>query len=367
MTPTSSDLQYSCMVSIPKDETEMSHKSSKSQDGIARWVANQEPPGWPLNGLMRQKISNSQDEMGGYVAGGGCLQYASAHEPGAVVVQVDDQMEMLGNGGKGEAAGILAMRTQLAGQEDEGGVFVTWEDLWVTAWNGKAGCKAILQGLTGCAQPGGVVAIMGPSGSGKSTFLDALAGRLSYNTTQSGEILINGRKQALAFGTSAYSTQDDALMATLTVREAMYYSAQLQLPDSMSKSEKKERAEMTIKEMGLSSAMDTRIGGSTGKGLSWGEKRRVSICIEILTRPRLLFFDEPTSGLDSAGSYHVMKRIVGLAKQGNRTIITSIHQPSSEVFELFDTLGLLSTGTTVFFGPAASANEVLTKSEMIEY
>ncbi|KAF2283965.1 hypothetical protein GH714_017646 [Hevea brasiliensis] len=129
------------------------------------------------------------------------------------------------------------------------------------------------------------------------------SGRLSSNTQQTGEILINGHKVTLAFGTSAYVTQDDTLMTTLTVREAVYYSAQLQLPDFMSISEKKQRAEMTIREMGLQDSVDTRIGGWSTKGLSGGQKRRVSICIEILTRPKLLFLDEPTSGLDSAASY----------------------------------------------------------------
>lgn len=155
-------------------------------------------------------------------------------------------------------------------------------------------------------------------------------------------------------------TQDDILMVTLTVREAVYYSAQLQLPDSMSKAEKKERAEMTIREMGLQDAIDTRIGGWGNKGLSGGQKRRVSICIEILTRPKLLFLDEPTSGLDSAASYHVMNRIIGPARQHGRTVIASIHQPSSEVFELFHNLCLLSYGRTVYFGLASAANEVIT-------
>ncbi|XP_077214293.1 ABC transporter G family member 1-like [Tasmannia lanceolata] len=173
---------------------------------------------------------------------------------------------------------------------------------------------------------------------------------------QTGEILINGRRQALAFGTSAYVTQDDTLMTTLTVREAVYYSAQLQLPDSMTKSEKKERAEMTIKEMGLQDAMNTRIGGWASKGLSGGQRRRVAICMEILTRPKLLFLDEPTSGLDSAASYHVMSRIVRLARDDRRTIIASIHQPSSDVFELFQNLCLLSNGRAVYFGPASAAN-----------
>ena len=149
-------------------------------------------------------------------------------------------------------------------------------------------------------------------------------------------------------------------MMTLTVREAVYYSAQLQLPDSMSKSQKKERAETTIKEMGLQDAVDTRIGGWGVKGLSGGQKRRVSICIEILTHPKLLFLDEPTSGLDSAASYYVMSRIAGLGQRDGigRTIIASIHQPSSEVFQLFHNLCLLSSGRTVYFGPASAANEV---------
>ncbi|KAA8536436.1 hypothetical protein F0562_028914 [Nyssa sinensis] len=189
------------------------------------------------------------------------------------------------------------------------GIFLTWKDLWVTVADRKSGSRSILQGLTGYARPGQVLAIMGPSGCGKSTLLDALAGRLESNTRQSGDILINGRKQVLAYGASAYVTQDDTLITTLTVREAVYYSAQLQLPNFMSKSEKKERAEMTIREMGLQDCANTRIGGWGAKGLSV------------------------------------------------RTIITSIHQPSSEVFALFHNLCLLSSGRTVYFGPASAANE----------
>lgn len=239
------------------------------------------------------------------------------------------------------------------------GVFITWEDLWVRVSTGRKGSRSILEGVTGYARPGQLLAIMGPSGCGKSTLLDALAGRLGSNTSQAGEILVNGRKQALAYGTSAYVTQDDILMTTLTVKEAVYYSAQLQLPKTMSSSKKKERAEATIREMGLQDAMNTRIGGWGCKGLSGGQKRRVTICIEILTRPKLLFLDEPTSGLDSAASYYVMSRIARLdqADGFGTTVIASIHQPSSEVFQLFHNLCLLSSGRTVYFGPASAANE----------
>ncbi|KAJ8774913.1 hypothetical protein K2173_019917 [Erythroxylum novogranatense] len=242
--------------------------------------------------------------------------------------------------------------------EDQG-VSLSWENLWVVLSKGNECTKAILKGLTGYALPGQMLAIMGPSGCGKSTLLDTLAGRLGTNTRQTGDVLINGRKQTLAYGRSAYVAQDDILLATLTVREAVYYSAQLQLPESMSKAEKKERAEMTIREMGLQEAMDTRVGGWGAKGLSGGQKRRLSICIEILTRPMLLFLDEPTSGLDSAASYYVMNRIARLGQKDGirRTVIASIHQPSSDVFQLFDTLCLLSSGKTVYFGPASASSE----------
>ncbi|KAH7860444.1 hypothetical protein Vadar_013494 [Vaccinium darrowii] len=252
-------------------------------------------------------------------------------------------------GGGGGAAGLKG-----------NGIVLTWKDLWVTVPDKNGGRRGILQGVTGYVEPGEVLAIMGPSGCGKSTLLDALAGRLGSNTRRTGEILINGRKQTLAFGTSAYVTQDDTLMTTLTVKEAVYYSAQLQLPDSMSRAEKKERAEATIRDMGLQDSMNTRIGGWSSKGLSGGQKRRVSICIEILTRPKLLFLDEPTSGLDSAASYHVMDRIIKLAQQDRTTVVASIHQPSSEVFELFHNLCLLSSGRTVYFGYASTANEFFT-------
>ncbi|KAK4750036.1 hypothetical protein SAY87_027485 [Trapa incisa] len=250
------------------------------------------------------------------------------------------------------------------------GVCITWQDLSVTVSNGGKGSKAILQGVTGYARPGELLAIMGPSGCGKSTLLDALAGRLGSNTW-TGDILINGKKQSLAYGTSAYVTQDDTLIATLTVREAIHYSALLQLPAAMSQADKRERADLTIREMGLQDAADTRIGGTWGagsKGLSGGQKRRVSICMEMLTHPKLLFLDEPTSGLDSAASYYVVSRIARLSKRVEseigggvgRTIVVCIHQPSSEVFQFFDTLCLLSSGRTVFFGPTADATEFFT-------
>ncbi|CAM0907697.1 unnamed protein product [Alopecurus aequalis] len=236
-------------------------------------------------------------------------------------------------------------------------VFLTWEDLSVTATNGRKGSTVILDGVSGYARPGEVLALMGPSGCGKTTLLDALAGRLGPSMKGSGDILLNGRREKLAFGTSAYVTQENVLMATLTVAEAVRYSAQLQLPDSMSRSEKCSRADDAIKQMGLAAVAQTRIGGRVCKGISGGQRKRVSICIELLSSPALIFLDEPTSGLDSAASYHVMSRIAGIAQRGGMTVIAAVHQPSSEVFDLFHGLCLLANGRAVYFGPASKAVE----------
>ncbi|WJX66810.1 ABC transporter G member 11 [Trifolium repens] len=233
---------------------------------------------------------------------------------------------------------------------------LTWKDLTVMVTLNNGETQNVLENLTGYAEPGYFTALMGPSGSGKSTLLDALSSRLASNCFQSGTVLLNGRKEKLSFGTAAYVTQDDNLIGTLTVRETIWYSARLRLPDKMSRSDKRALVESTIVAMGLQDCADTVIGNWHLRGISGGEKRRVSIALEILMRPRLLFLDEPTSGLDSASAFFVTQTLRALARDG-RTVIASIHQPSSEVFELFDQLYLLSGGKTVYFGQASEAYE----------
>ncbi|CAM6086145.1 unnamed protein product [Calypogeia fissa] len=225
--------------------------------------------------------------------------------------------------------------------------FLTWKDLRLTV-DGK---RYILQGLSGCAEPGRLLAIMGPSGSGKSTLLDTLAGRPSRDTTVTGEILVNGHKANLSYGSAAYLAQDVVLLGTLTVYETLYYSAKLRFEDGMSETETRRVVMAAIEDVGLVDAINTPIGNWFRRGVSGGEKRRVSIAIELLTSPTLIFLDEPTSGLDSASSFHVIKTLKELGQSGRRTILCSIHQPSSEVFDLFDDLCLLSDGQQVYYGP----------------
>ncbi|CAN6275305.1 unnamed protein product [Urochloa humidicola] len=235
------------------------------------------------------------------------------------------------------------------------GVFLTWQDVSVTAVDEKGTRKVILDRITGCARPGQVLALMGASGSGKTTLLDTLSGRLGQDMNGPGDILINGRRERLSYGTSAYVTQENTLITTLTVREAIHYAAQLQLPASMPPEMKLARTDRIIREMGLGSVACSRIGGRACKGISGGERKRVSIGMELLASPRLLFLDEPTSGLDSAAACHVMTHIARLTQSKGVTVVAAVHQPSAEVFELFNGLCLLANGRMVYFGSIPEA------------
>ncbi|KAG7035871.1 ABC transporter G family member 15 [Cucurbita argyrosperma subsp. argyrosperma] len=240
---------------------------------------------------------------------------------------------------------------------EQRGTYLVWEDLTVVLPNFRDGpTKRLLNGLRGYAEPGRIMAIMGPSGSGKSTLLDTLAGRLSKNVVMTGNIFLNGKKRKFGYGDIAYVTQEDVLLGTLTVRETISYSAQLRLPSSTTKDEVDSIVQATILEMGLQDCADRMIGNWHLRGISGGEKKRLSIAVEILTRPRLLFLDEPTSGLDSASAFFVIQSLRNVAHDG-RTVVSSIHQPSSEVFALFDDLFLLSGGEAVYFGEAKMATQ----------
>ncbi|CAM8916682.1 unnamed protein product [Rhodiola kirilowii] len=261
-------------------------------------------------------------------------------------------------GASGGGGGRSAAAAGGSGNDFADGTFLVWKDLTVVIppnFRNKGPTKKLLHGLSGYAEPGRLMAIMGPSGSGKSTLLDSLAGRLSTNVVMTGDILINGKKRRQD-GIVAYVTQEDVLLGTLTVRETITYSALLRFPNSMSREEIDGIVEGTIMEMGLQDCADRMIGTWHLRGVSGGEKKRVSIALEILTRPSLLFLDEPTSGLDSASAFFVIQTLRSVARDG-KTVISSIHQPSSEVFTLFDDLFLLSSGVVVYFGDAKMAVE----------
>ncbi|KAK0538875.1 FAD-dependent urate hydroxylase [Tilletia horrida] len=214
--------------------------------------------------------------------------------------------------------------------------------------------KQILRGVTGGVKPGQLLAIIGASGAGKSTFLDILA-RRNKRGAVSGLILVNGRQvpDSAFKHISGFVDQEDTLMPTLTVYETILYSALLRLPRDMSFAAKQFRVLETMDELGLLHVRDSRIGDSAAgkRGISGGEKRRVSIACELVTSPSVLFLDEPTSGLDASNAYNVIESLSALARDFNRTVVFTIHQPRSNIVGLFDQILLLSQGRAVYSGP----------------
>ncbi|KAF7815999.1 ABC transporter G family member 26 [Senna tora] len=223
--------------------------------------------------------------------------------------------------------------------------------------------KKILKGITGSIGPGEILALMGPSGSGKTTLLKVIGGRLSENVK--GNITYNDVAYSSAFKRRiGFVTQEDVLFPQLTVEETLVFSAFLRLPANMSQQQKYDKVEATLKDLGLERCRHTKIGGGFIKGISGGERKRTSIGYEILVDPSLLLLDEPTSGLDSSSANRLLLTLHGLAKAG-RTIITTIHQPSSRIFHMFDKLLLISEGYPIYYGKARDSMDYFSSLRFI--
>ncbi len=217
--------------------------------------------------------------------------------------------------------------------------------------------KQILSGVQGIALPGQLMAIMGASGAGKSTFLDILA-RKNKRGVVEGNFYVNGEKvdDNEYRSVVGFVDQEDTMLPTLTVHETIMTSALLRLPRDMNISIKEQRVYEVEKQLGILAIKDQLIGSEegNGRGISGGEKRRVGIACELVTSPSILFLDEPTSGLDAFNAFNVVECLVTLAKNYNRTVIFTIHQPRSNIVALFDHLVLLAKGRTVYSGPYSS-------------
>ncbi|KAK4437075.1 ABC transporter G family member 6 [Sesamum alatum] len=208
----------------------------------------------------------------------------------------------------------------------------------------------LLHDITGYAPKGCVTAVMGPSGAGKSTFLDGLAGRIASGSLI-GRVALDGAdiSPSLIKRTSAYIMQDDRLFPMLTVYETLMFAADFRL-GPISRADKRQRVESLIEQLGLSSSRNTYIGDEGTRGVSGGERRRVSIGVDIIHGPSLLFLDEPTSGLDSTSAHNVIEKVHNIARSGS-TVILTIHQPSSRILLLLDHLIVLARGQLMYQGP----------------
>jgi ABC-type multidrug transport system ATPase subunit len=225
--------------------------------------------------------------------------------------------------------------------------------------------KQILHNISCSFTPSTLTAIMGPSGSGKTTLLSLLSGHMATGTF-AGSRMLNHRSTTKEdydglMREQAYVEQDDSLLfPTLTVWETLAFAALLRLPATMTIEQKFGRAQSVMSEVQLSESADSPVGGVDLKGISGGQKRRLSIALELLRSPASLICDEPTSGLDSTTSLQLIQSLSSLAKLHNRTVVTTIHQPRAEIYNLFDNVVLLGKGGyIVYAGPAAEAPQYL--------
>lgn len=205
--------------------------------------------------------------------------------------------------------------------------------------NGKLG----LRDITISEPLGRLVAIMGASGAGKTTLLNVLSG---LERPSEGEIEINGisllRESKKLEGIVGYIAQDDLLIEELTVHENLFFNAKLCFAN-LNELELKERVDHTLQSLGLFEARDVKVGSPLDKKISGGQRKRLNIALELIREPVILFVDEPTSGLSSADSENVMDLLKELSIKG-KLIFVVIHQPSSDIYKMFDKLILLDVG-----------------------
>ncbi|CAI9096727.1 OLC1v1032940C3 [Oldenlandia corymbosa var. corymbosa] len=213
--------------------------------------------------------------------------------------------------------------------------------------------RFLLSDVSGEARPGRLLAIMGPSGSGKTTLLNILAGQLAASPRLhlSGILEVNGQKISQKAYRSAYIRQEDLFFSQLTVRETLSLAAEMQLADISSVEERDEYVNKLLFKLGLVSCADSRVGDAKVRGISGGEKKRLSLACELIASPSVIFADEPTTGLDAFQAEKVMETLRELALDGH-TVICSIHQPRGSVYGKFDDIVLLTEGSLVYAGPA---------------
>ncbi|KXS21368.1 P-loop containing nucleoside triphosphate hydrolase protein, partial [Gonapodya prolifera JEL478] len=213
--------------------------------------------------------------------------------------------------------------------------------------------RQILRNVDVTFSPGKLTGVLGVSGVGKTTLLRAIGGFLNGGNL-SGDVKVNGNDLSPVELRKivGFVFQDDLQLPTLTPREYFTQSAVLRLPETLSALEKSRRVEETLTSLQLSSVADNLVG-QPPHGISGGERKRLSIGLELIINPSILLVDEPTSGLDAFSALNVMELLKNLTMKG-KTVVASIHQPSSEIFNIFDDILILAEGAVVFHGPVSS-------------
>jgi ATP-binding cassette subfamily G (WHITE) protein 2 len=233
-------------------------------------------------------------------------------------------------------------------------VSMEWKNIGCSYRSGNS-TKVVLEGVCGAVKPQQMMALMGPSGAGKSTLLDILTMRKNVGILE-GEVLTNGRLRDTTFlRNSSYVPQEDNFVPTMTTLETLSFYARMVLPAKLASKEKRRRVLDVLTMVGLNGAKNTMVGGLLPggihfRGLSGGERRRLSIAVGVVSAPSVIFLDEPTSGLDSFAALSVMHYIKTLAQCKQHTVIASIHQPRMGIWNMFDQALILSKGRMMYSG-----------------
>ncbi|KAI9508809.1 hypothetical protein F5148DRAFT_1351131 [Russula earlei] len=254
------------------------------------------------------------------------------------------------------------------GKGQHGGFAVEWSDVtyvvpqtygskgWLRTGpsKGQDDDKIILDGISGRVEPGQLLAILGPSGAGKTTLIEILANKSKSGYTSGSVRFPSDPSREARTPRIGFVPQQDVLPVMLTVYEALLFAARLRLPEYVTDAEKRQRVEDVIEQLGLTHVRDSRIGGksSHARGISGGEMRRVSIGLELVANPDVLVLDEPTSGLDSVSAAKVVSVLHALAHDSDNptAVIATIHQPSSQIYRVFDRVVLLAGGRSLYEG-----------------
>ncbi|CAL9110514.1 unnamed protein product, partial [Musa textilis] len=221
----------------------------------------------------------------------------------------------------------------------------------------------LLHNITGAFQPGILSALMGVSGAGKTTLLDVLSGRKTGGFVE-GDIRIGGypKVQETFARISGYCEQFDIHSPQITVKESVMYSAWLRLPPQIDANTRSKFVDEVIETIELDGIKDSLVGIQGVNGLSTEQRKRLTIAVELVSNPSIIFMDEPTSGLDARAAAVVMRAVKNVAQTG-RTVVCTIHQPSIDIFEAFDELILMKRGgELIYTGPIGKHS-----SKIIEY
>ncbi|TYI17128.1 hypothetical protein ES332_A07G002600v1 [Gossypium tomentosum] len=220
----------------------------------------------------------------------------------------------------------------------------------------------LLNQVSGAFRPGVLTALMGVSGAGKTTLLDVLAGRKNSGYTE-GNITVSGyqKKQDTFARVTGYCEQNDIHSPLVTVYETLLYSAWLRLPHDIDPESRELFVEEVMELIELKSLRDALVGFPNVNGLSIEQRKRLTIAVELVANPSIIFMDEPTSGLDARAAAIVMRTVRNTVDTG-RTVVCTIHQPSIDIFESFDELFLLTRGgEEIYFGPLGRMSSHLIK------